>query len=234
MSDEIVRTEPGGQNGALAKLNPQWFAEIKDVDESLFVSNDELFRKSRAELKDLREKMQQMLPVIQESNNAFARFRFSSQMQILDVWMNWLDGPLHGSFDAAAGYKLLEWIKQSKGDVPITPALLDEAYARLKAPVPIPEPEAPPTIIVQPKSVEAAPLEMASFNVVAQGSGPLSYQWLIAFSLVNVQEIPGEDAKRSSYQTVASEYSDGSLYCCRVSNKFGSVVSYPARLTMKK
>jgi len=27
--DEIKWKEPGGRNGALAKLNPQWFAEIK-------------------------------------------------------------------------------------------------------------------------------------------------------------------------------------------------------------
>jgi hypothetical protein len=49
-------------NGVLAKLNPQWFAEIKEVDESIFVSTDEMFRKSRAELKELREKMRQMIP----------------------------------------------------------------------------------------------------------------------------------------------------------------------------
>jgi hypothetical protein len=60
--DEIVWKEPGGKNGALAKLNPQWFAEIKEVDESIFVSTDEMFRKSRAELRELREKMRQMIP----------------------------------------------------------------------------------------------------------------------------------------------------------------------------
>ena len=62
-----------------------------------------------------------------------------------------------------------------------------------------------------------------------QGSWPLEFQWL-----VNLQEIPGEHAKRARYQTTTSEYNDGALFCCRISNRLGQIVSYPARLTMKK
>lgn len=242
--DEIVLKVPGGKNGVLAKLNPQWFTEIQEVDESIFVSIDELFRKTRAELKELREKMQPMALTIQSSNNAVARFRFSSQLQMLDVWENWLDSPLHESFDAVQGYKLFEWIKQ-RGDVPITSDLLNQAHARLKAPELVPEAEMPPTIITQPKSVEAAPLELITFSVGVSGSKPMEYQWLIATAvskqpfeetqlLEGLQLIPGEDAMRPNYRTAASEFNDGAVFLCRISNKFGQVISLPARLTMRK
>jgi hypothetical protein len=219
MSEETVRPEyqqPGGRNGALALLHPEWRAEIREVDESIFVSNDELFRKTRAELKELREKMKQMLPAIQQSNNAFARFRFSTQSQTLATWQQWLDHPMHGSFDSTQGYQLLP-----KGDVPITAYLLDQAYAHLKVPEPVvPEPEVTPIIIRQPESVIAAALELASFNVVAEGSAPLEYQWLM-----NGQVISGEPAQRPRYETVCTEFNNGAVFTVRVSNKFGSVMS---------
>lgn len=228
MSDEIVRTEPGGRNGGLDRLHPEWRAEIREVDESIFLSNDELFRKSRVELKELHDRMQNMLPEVQRSNNAFAGFRFSTQLQLLDMWSNWLDWPIH-AFDATNGYKLLDWIRQRKGDVPITAHLLDEAYAHFKALEPVPEPEVVPIIIRQPQSVVAEPLELASFNVVAEGSSPLSYEWMM-----NGKIISGEHSKRSSYQTVTTEFNNGAIFTCSVSNRFGQIISTGATLFMNR
>jgi hypothetical protein len=222
MSDEIVRTQPGGQNGALARLNPQWFAHIREVDESIFISNDELFRMSRVELKELRDRMLEMAQAVSLSNNAFAQMRFSTQSQTLTTWQQWLDYPTHTFFDSTQGYKLL-----LKGDVPITAYLLDQAYARLvKAPEFV-EPEIPPTISVQPKSVVAEPLELVTFSVFAQGSQPMDFAWLL-----NEEEIFGPDAKKSSYSTVCTEFNNGAVFSCRVSNRFGQIVSTGARLCM--
>lgn len=212
-------------NPVLAKHNPQWFAEIKEVDESIFVG-DELFRKSRPELQELRDRMQKMAPEVQQSNNAVAKYRFSVQWQTLEIWQHWLDW--HLSFDSSEGYKLLEWIKQREGDVPVTVYLLDQAYARLKSREPAPEPELPPTIVRQPADVSVAPGELATFSVEVSGSKPLTYQWIVA----GRGEIPGAIFPR--YQTVATEYSDGNLYFYRISNKYGSINSYRAELRMSK
>jgi hypothetical protein len=222
MSDEKVLTQPVGKNGALAFLHPEWRAEIREVDESIFISNDALFRMTRAELTELREKMQEMAPVIQHSNNAFAQMRFSTQSQTLATWQRWLDYPTHVSFDSTQGYQLLP-----KNDVPVTAYLLDQAYAHIVHPEPVKEPEVAPSIIRQPESVVASPLEMVSFSVVAEGSNPLEYTWLI-----NGQIIPGEHAKKSSYSTVATEYNNNGVFTCLVTNKFGSATSVGASLWM--
>lgn len=221
--DETVQTQPGGRSGVLAQLHPEWRAEIKEVDESIFISNDALFRMTRDELKNLRDRMQEMAQAVSLSNNAAAQFRFSAQSQTLRTWQNWLDYPTHTFFDSTQGYKLLP-----KNDAPITPYLLDQAWAHLMPPIPVPvEPELPPTIISQPKDVVVEPLEMATFSIFAQGSQPLDFQWMM-----NGEKISGEDAQRPRYETVCTEFNNGATFSCRVSNRFGEIASTGARLCM--
>src|SRR5260370_5392907 len=174
--------------------------------------------------------MEKQKAAVSNGNDAVGRMQFFNQMKVLDAYVEFLLRH-EFTFNPRHGDQLLHWIERS-GSPAITIFVLEEAYQHLRGRAPA-EPEIPPTIISQPKSVEAEPLELVTFSVVAQGSCPLEYQWLVCGGLTGLQPIPGEHSKRPSYSTVATEYSDENLYCCRISNKFGTIVSSSARLTMK-
>jgi len=81
-------------------------------------------------------------------------------------------------------------------------------------------------VVAQPESVTVTEGEDARFNLVATGSGPLSYKW---FRNGNV--IAG--ATSASYKvTRASSSDNGSVYTCDVSNSLGSVRCNDAVLTV--
>ena len=82
----------------------------------------------------------------------------------------------------------------------------------------------PPAITSQPKSQEAKVGGSVVFNVVANGTPPLSYQWR-----KNGNNIPG--AKRSSYSISNLRESHFADYSVVVSNSAGSVTSNNAVLT---
>lgn len=228
-------------NGVLAKLNPQWFAEIRPVDPSLLKSDRWIFARNRERLLELKSEMEKQQAVVAATNDAAGKMWFASQGKILDAYIEFLRRH-EVTFNPRHGDRLLEWIGKN-GNPVITISVLEEAYNHLLARGPA-EPETPPSITKQPESVTVAPLELATFSVEVSGSNPMEYQWFIATAVSKqsfkearpegLQPIPGEEAKRARYQTVATEYSDGALFMVRITNKFGSVMSIAARLTMKK
>ena len=83
-----------------------------------------------------------------------------------------------------------------------------------------------PTITTQPQSVTVTAGQTATFNVVASGTAPLSYQWK-----KNSTAISGATA--SSYTTPATATTDsGSTFTVTVSNTAGNVTSNSATLTV--
>ena len=86
--------------------------------------------------------------------------------------------------------------------------------------------ETAPTITSQPASQVVSSGQQASFNVVAQGSDPLQYQWRRNGTLIN-------GAAASTYTTPATESDDGAAFSVVVSNPAGTVESETAQLTVK-
>ncbi|MHC5055753.1 MAG: immunoglobulin domain-containing protein [Planctomycetota bacterium] len=85
---------------------------------------------------------------------------------------------------------------------------------------------APPTITTQPVDQTTYENETATFTVVAMGSAPLDYQWRR-----DGVDVPGATA--ASYVTpVATLADDGAVFTCVVTNPRGSVLSFPAALTV--
>jgi hypothetical protein len=83
-----------------------------------------------------------------------------------------------------------------------------------------------PTIVTQPASVTVATGGVATFTVLAQGTGPLTYQWRRGSQVL-------AGATSASYTTPVLQNSDnGSLFSVRVSNALGSVNSANATLTV--
>ncbi len=84
----------------------------------------------------------------------------------------------------------------------------------------------PPTISTQPVNQTASVGQTATFNVMATGTAPLSYQWQ-----KNGVNIPGVTS--ASYATPATTLADnGAVFRCKVTNSAGSVTSNPATLTV--
>jgi chitodextrinase len=84
----------------------------------------------------------------------------------------------------------------------------------------------PPAITTQPASQTVSSGQTATFNVVATGTAPLSYQWQ-----KNGANITG--ATSASYTTPAATTADsGSTFRVIVSNSLGSVTSNSATLTV--
>ncbi len=84
----------------------------------------------------------------------------------------------------------------------------------------------PPSITQDPQSQSVFEGETATFDVVASGTAPLSYQWLL-------NSVPIAGATSSSYTTpVLTLADDGGFYSVEVSNAFGSVTSADAVLTV--
>ena len=84
-----------------------------------------------------------------------------------------------------------------------------------------------PSIRVQPASQEACIGSAVTFNAEADGTGPISYQWM-----KNGQAITG--ATESSYSISGIRAEDEASYSVMVSNKCGSVESENAALTLIK
>ncbi|HAB19258.1 MAG TPA: hypothetical protein DCE44_22875, partial [Verrucomicrobiales bacterium] len=83
----------------------------------------------------------------------------------------------------------------------------------------------PPTIVTQPQSIAALGGESVTFSVVAEGLGPLSYQWLKAGT-----EIVGATAASLTLPSVSLR--DAGVYSVRVSNPGRSVESADATLAV--
>ena len=84
-----------------------------------------------------------------------------------------------------------------------------------------------PSIRVQPASQEACIGSAVTFNAEADGTGPISYQWM-----KNGQAITG--ATESSYSISGIRAEDEASYSVMVSNKCGSVESEDAALALIK
>jgi hypothetical protein len=80
-----------------------------------------------------------------------------------------------------------------------------------------------PTILTQPQSYSAPEGSQATFNVVAQGAEPLSYQW----SKDSVEIL---DATSSSYTINQLVLADAGDYTVTITNSLGTVTSDPANL----
>ena len=87
--------------------------------------------------------------------------------------------------------------------------------------------QTPPSITAQPVNTAVTVGQLATFNITATGTAPLSYQWR-----KNRVNITG--ATSSSYTTPATTIADnGSLFSVVVSNSAGSVTSNSATLTVR-
>jgi len=86
-------------------------------------------------------------------------------------------------------------------------------------------PETPPTITTQPQGQTVVLGETATFNVVATGGIPLSYQWRF-----NGADIAG--ATNSSYARAKVGAADAGDYSVRVTNPYGSLLSDSATLVV--
>jgi arylsulfatase A-like enzyme len=85
----------------------------------------------------------------------------------------------------------------------------------------------PPTILVQPSNKTVFTGRSATFEVTADGTDPLSYQWM-----KNGTDIDG--ATESTYTTPPTTAADnGALFSVKVSNVAGSVTSVNAKLSVK-
>jgi hypothetical protein len=214
-------------NPVLAKHHPEWFAEIQKPDESLLAiikTDEEIFGSTRSQVKFLKDAMETFSGEIARSTDATVRLRWIEQSKIIEAYSEFLRR--HELFDPSQGHKLLDWLR-SNGNPAITIFELERAYRALIARPVEAEPE-PPTITKQPESISIVGGELATFSVEVSGSKPFTYQWIVDGS----QPIPGATLPR--YQTVATEYSDQKLYCCRIENKFGSIMSVAAILQMIK
>lgn len=84
----------------------------------------------------------------------------------------------------------------------------------------------PPVIATQPSSISVTIGSSATFNVIATGTAPLSYQWA-----VNGTAIAG--ATGTSHTTPATTRADnGALFAVTVSNRAGTATSVNAALTV--
>src|SRR5262249_45226356 len=82
----------------------------------------------------------------------------------------------------------------------------------------------PATILVGPANLVAINGVTVLFNVVAQGTAPLAYQWL--FNATN--QLSG--ATNSSLTLTSVTIADAGNYSVLVTNGFGSALSSPASL----
>jgi hypothetical protein len=133
-------------------------------------------------------------------------------VNIAGATYDWLFLPVTSAADNGARYTLV--VSNSVGSVTSNAAVLT-----LTAPEPT-------VIVTQPTSASAQAGETASFNVVAVGGEPLSYQWQR-----NGVDIAGATAR--IYVTPALQLSDnGALYCVVVTGGAGPVTSSAATLSV--
>ncbi len=92
-------------------------------------------------------------------------------------------------------------------------------------PPPDPDPAVQPSILAQPLDQTVAPGDIAVFQVVADGTAPLSYQWRR-----NDVSIPG--ANDTIYSTGPASLGDDAVFSVTVSNPAGSVDSQGAALVV--
>ncbi|MSU20737.1 MAG: hypothetical protein EXS30_05010 [Pedosphaera sp.] len=83
----------------------------------------------------------------------------------------------------------------------------------------------PPTIDTQPQSQTVAPGASVTFNIIAAGTAPLSYQWKF-----NTSDLSGATSATLALSKVQA--TDAGNYTVVVSNAGGSVTSSPATLTV--
>ncbi|MCX5771118.1 MAG: immunoglobulin domain-containing protein [Candidatus Hydrogenedentes bacterium] len=83
----------------------------------------------------------------------------------------------------------------------------------------------PPTIVQHPESIEVTAGETATFQVVAEGTPPLHYEWI-----KDGEPLEWLDSPTYSITPVIME--DEGEYSCQVWNDFGDIQSYPAMLSV--
>jgi hypothetical protein len=86
-------------------------------------------------------------------------------------------------------------------------------------------PNTPPSIVTHPSSITRLEGQSANFNVNANGTGPLFYQWR-----KNGINIPGANA--SSYSILSVSTNDAGGFAVVITNLFGSITSLTATLTV--
>jgi N-acetylneuraminic acid mutarotase len=83
----------------------------------------------------------------------------------------------------------------------------------------------PPAIVQQPASLVVTAGDAATFQVVAEGTPPLHYEWLKNDEPLDAEDMP-------SYSIAPVTMADAGEYACRVWNDFGDARSYPATLSV--
>jgi hypothetical protein len=83
-----------------------------------------------------------------------------------------------------------------------------------------------PTITQQPISQNVSIGQSANFTVLASSDSPLTYQWT-----KNNIDIPGEDQSTLSLTSV-TPINNGSVYACKITNSYGTVISSSATLNV--
>jgi uncharacterized repeat protein (TIGR01451 family) len=99
--------------------------------------------------------------------------------------------------------------------------------ATLSASIVIYRPNAPPVITNQPQSLSTLVGSNVTFKVAADGTPPLSYQWLL-----NGAVLSGKTAPLLTLTNVAAR--DAGNYQATVTNVYGSATSTVARLTLSE
>ncbi len=82
-----------------------------------------------------------------------------------------------------------------------------------------------PIVLSSPQDLTIGPGDPASFTVQARGGRPLSYQWFLDGSII-------AGATNTSYSITNSTTNDSGFYSVQVSNKFSTVVTKSADLTV--
>ena len=124
------------------------------------------------------------------------------------------------SFTIPAGAQTLRWRYSKDGSV-----VARQDLGWVDQVVFIPEPPVPPSIVTQPASVTVLAGSTATFNVTANGSAPLNYQWRKAGT-----PLPG--ATNVAHTIAAAVPADAGAYSVTVTNPQGSVTSSNASLTV--
>jgi len=93
-------------------------------------------------------------------------------------------------------------------------------------------PPAAPVMMVQPRSTSVLLGGVATFNALASGSGPFTYQWFKTVAATRTGGVAISGATSSVLTIAGVRDADFAYYYVRVTNAGGSVTSAPARISL--